>query len=28
MPITYMLDGVQYVLAAARDTLYALRVQQ
>jgi hypothetical protein len=27
-PIAYMLDGVQYVLAAAGDTLYAFRVQQ
>ncbi len=27
-PITYMLDGVQYVLAAAGDSLYAFRVQQ
>jgi acido-empty-quinoprotein group A len=27
-PITYMLDGVQYVLAAAGDTLYAFRVQR
>ena len=27
-PITYMLDGVQYILAAAGDTMYAFRVQQ
>lgn len=25
-PITYMLDGVQYLLAAAGDTLYAFRI--
>jgi hypothetical protein len=27
-PITYMLDGVQYVLVAAGDTLYAFGIQR